>query len=90
MLYRDWTSHIENEQDKKDFSNDVYRASRVLSRLSAMLNLREAAVEKSELTVKDFEDPNWAYKQAFRNGVRSGLSIAKNYIDLDKQKEQNT
>lgn len=87
MLYRDWTSHIENEQDKKDFTNEVYRARRVLARLKSMLDIREYTVDKSELTVKDFDVPNWAEKQAFRNGVRSGLNIAMNYIDLDKQKE---
>ena len=90
MLYRDWTSHLETEEDKKAFTSEVYRSHRVLGRLKSMLDIREDTVDKSELTVKDFDVPNWAEKQAFRNGVRSGLNIAMNYIDLDKQKEPNT
>lgn len=48
----------------------------------------EALIDKEikdldTITVKDFDSPSWAYKEAFRLGVKKGLTSLRKYVIID-------
>ena len=83
-MYTIWTKHLIDDQ-KELFKNQVVGAKEVLERLRSILREEELQIERSELDVKCFEDPNWPYKQAYKNGQRSALQMMIKLIDLDQQ-----
>lgn len=84
-MYSKWTSHLATEQAKEEFRRDILRAKDVLDRQKQILNEEEAYLDRSEMNIKQFDQPNWEYRQAFKNGYRAALEIQKRLIDLDKQ-----
>ena len=85
-MYTAWTKHIKDPNDKADFERRVLNCSDVLERLKQLLQEEEAALDRSEIDIKVFDQPNWAERQAFKNGFRSGLNVFKKLVDLDQQK----
>lgn len=67
-----WTSHLKGS-DKENFESVLNNSRMLLDRLKTILEQEEAAVDNSDTSIEDFEEPNWAYKQAFRNGQRNIL-----------------
>ena len=53
-----WTSHLRDEQSKKDFENSVRSAVTPLRRLREILLERLALVEGEEVSDGFWEDPN--------------------------------
>jgi len=86
----DWTKHLQTEKEKEEFEKSIYGSKRILERLRALMDERELALDINERSVKQFESPNWAEKQAFHNGFRSCLHIVKKLIDLDQQEIKTT
>lgn len=84
-MYLGWTKHIQDEKEKDNFVQQIYGSKRVLERAGALLQLELDAIEQTEGDQKAYDNPSWAFKQAFKNGMRKGLNIAKNLVDLDKQ-----
>lgn len=80
-----WTRHIKDPSEKEDFENSIRGAQRVLERLKTLLDEEEKALDQTELDAKAYDNPSWAYKQAFKNGLRKGISIIKPLLDLDKE-----
>jgi hypothetical protein len=78
-----WTSHLKTEEEKKQFLSEVQGSRRVLNRLLQLINQREGAIDLVERSVKQFEVPNWDYRQAFYNGGKSELNLIKSIVDLD-------
>lgn len=85
-MLTDWTKHTRDEEEKVNFERLLQNSRTVLNRLNALLDERESAMDKLELSVKSFDNPNWAYRQAFNNGFRSCLGITKTLINLDQGK----
>lgn len=81
-MITEWTQHIKDPEEKQRFQNQILSARPVLERLAQMFEQREDAIDKNEVSVSDFDNPNWAYKQAFRNGYRSCLFALNKYTDL--------
>ena len=86
-MYTEWTQHLSTDKEKEEFEREIHGSKRVLQRLKAIIEQRETNLDKLEMSAKDFETPNWAYKQAFRNGHRSALEIVKKYISIDQQEK---
>lgn len=84
-----WTKNLKTEEEKQNFTNQVLGARPVLERLQKLLEEKEAELDRSERTQKAYENPNWAYLQAHRNGCASMLQSIKDLINLDQQKETN-
>lgn len=73
-----WTKHLTNEEEKKKFENEVLGSKRVLAVLSKLIDEKmEGASIPSNL--QSYEDNNWAYKQAHKQGY---LSLARNLKQL--------
>lgn len=74
-----WTQNLQG-QDKQDFEMIVRNSTRLLTRLKEILELRERELSQTSLTIKDFEDPNWSHKQAYKNGSLAVYNELKNLI----------
>lgn len=79
-----WHKHIENEEEKARFKNAVEGSKIVLNRLSALLEEMEEELSASELSAKNYDTPNWAYKQAHVNGQKAQIRTIKFLINLDQ------
>lgn len=88
-MYLDWTSHLTSDEAKKEFEQTILASAPVLDRLKFILNDRKKQAESTELSVKQFDNPNWAYKRAFGDGFKAGLDIGLKYINLDQQRKPN-
>lgn len=66
-----WTSNLSDPEEKRQFEQSILGSRIVLERLLQILLENEEMAQANECSIKDFEDAAWAYKQAFRNGVRS-------------------
>lgn len=84
-MFADWTRHITDPEEKARFESSVLGSKTVLRRLTDLMNEREFSIDVGERGLKQFDNPSWAYKQAFNNGFRSCLETVKLLIDLDKQ-----
>jgi len=85
-MYTLWTDHLKDTDEKERFVNQVIAAKPVLRHLMTLIDKDIEALDKVELSVKQFDQPNWANKQAFYNGSRSAYQTIKKIIDLDEQK----
>lgn len=85
-MYVGWTKHLQDAQDKGRFETQVYASKPVLDRLIQLLDDEEKGVDMSEMSISDYDKPNWDYKQAHKNGYRAGLRMIKMMVDLDQQK----
>jgi hypothetical protein len=81
----EWTNHLSTEEEKKRFEREVYSARPVLERLSAILDKKERALDRSEQTLKAYSEPNWGERQAHKNGIRQDLAETKALLDLDRR-----
>ena len=84
-----WTQNLKTQEEKDDFTNQVLNARPVLERLSQILKDKEVALEGSERTQKAYENPNWAYLQAHRNGYYTALQNMTDLLNLDQQRDNN-
>lgn len=81
----DWTKNLNTPEEKKQFEAQVYSAKQVLDRLKELIEEKDRILTTTEISEKSFDTPNWAEKQAFKNGFRSCLIGLKNLIDLDQR-----
>lgn len=77
-----WTKHLTTPKERKDFESLVRNSTLVLSRMKAILQEELETQLKQETTTSDFEDPNWPYKQAFRNGTKASLHKLKDLFNF--------
>jgi hypothetical protein len=57
-------------------------ADPVTLQLIAILRDAQLALDRGEETQQSYENPNWAYKQAHKNGARSSLKLIENLINI--------
>lgn len=86
-MFTVWTKNLKTEEEKENFTNQLIGARPVLQRLSDLLTEKEAELDRSERSQKAYENPNWAYLQAHRNGCAGMLQSIKDLINLDQQRE---
>jgi hypothetical protein len=79
-MLRDWTKNLKIEEDIQRFERLFNSSRTVLDRLTELIDEREYSMDVSERGLKQFENPNWAYRQAFNNGLRSAFNIVKTLI----------
>jgi hypothetical protein len=79
-----WTKHIQDPEKKKNFEQSVRASTTALGRLLEIIEDEERVLESSSFSLKDFDTPSWAYKQAYINGEKSRLKKLKELIDFIK------
>jgi hypothetical protein len=76
-----WTSDLPPET-KEDFQKLLRNSQVQFGKLLQILDDEEQTLNRQESTIKDFEDPNWSHKQAFRNGDRSRIRKMKELLSF--------
>ncbi len=80
-----WTKHLKTEEDKDKFEKSIRSAKHILERLTEILTEAENDLNNSEISSRNYDTPNWDYKQAHVNGQKSTLRTIKRLINLDKE-----
>lgn len=88
-MFIGWTQHIKDKEEKERFKQSVLASKHILEHLKTLIEKEEDAIDQTERDPKAYDNPAWPYKQAYKNGMRHGLSIIKQFIDLDKQQKEN-
>jgi hypothetical protein len=86
-MYVGWTKHLVDDKEKEAFSNRIWRAKPVLDRVTELIEVEQQAIDDTERDPKAYDNPAWPYKQAYKNGMRAGLSVIKQFVDLNNQKK---
>lgn len=84
-----WTKHIKDPQEKENFQRYVLSSRDVLERLGQIMNEMKEDVESPKRTYTDYNNPNWAYKQADNNGWLRCLEQIQRVIDLDYKESKS-
>lgn len=71
-LSLEWTKGISPEK-KADFEAAVRNSVTALGRLYDLCDEWEAELNSKETKISDYDTPNWAVRQAHRNGDRSRI-----------------
>lgn len=87
-MYIDWTKHLKDPEAKSKFEQSIHSASDVLERLTSILKEKLDTLDRSETDMAVYDTPNWAERQAHKNGQRSSLMFLLKLIDLDKQTKE--
>lgn len=76
----EWFKHPTNTEEKKAFETTLRNSVMVLSRLKEIIVERQNSLLKQDISSDSFDNPNWDYKQAFRNGRYRELQDLKDLI----------
>lgn len=82
-----WTSNLSDLKDKEDFKKRVYSSKDVLDRQKAILEQELRTLERSEVSLRTYDTPNWDVKQAHMNGDRARIMWMLQLINLDKERK---
>lgn len=88
MFSQKWTQHLTDTKDKNRFYADVLSSKHVLKRLADMVDEKLSSMDMKEMSLASYDNPNWAYRQAHQNGLRTFAEWTKSIVNLD-QKETN-
>lgn len=77
-----WTKHITDPVEKEQWERTVLSAKPVLRHLIKILEGKRTELERSETSLDAYENANWAYKQAHKNGYHSSLNSTIKLLDL--------
>jgi hypothetical protein len=86
-MYTLWTQHLHTQDAKTKFNQQIHSAKDVLDRQKEILIEELNTLDRSELSLRTYDTPNWSEKQAHKNGDRSRIMWLLNLVDLDQQKE---
>jgi hypothetical protein len=82
-LSADWTKHLRDSKEKKEFEAVVKSSSFLLKRLFDILSEYENEIDKMEMKLDAYDSPSWACKQAHLNGRRQSLHRIKELVTLN-------
>lgn len=83
-MHIDWLKHLKSEDDRKKFVNSLMGSRDILDRLTDLVEEREATIHRSSIDRTTFDNPNWAYTEAYRLGQLAAYSNIKNLTNLKK------
>lgn len=86
-MISEWTKNLRDPEAKSKFENQIYSAKAVLDRVNTLLDEQLKNLDRSETDISVFDSPNWAERQAFKNGQRKSLQDLKTLVSLDQQKD---
>lgn len=69
-----WTKHLKTDEERREFEKTVRHDTLVLGRLEEIIQEKLSGLENREVSLDDYNNPSWAYKQAHMNGIRKGLT----------------
>lgn len=89
-MLSEWTKHLRNDPEAKQKFEEYVKGSKLLiDRLQTMIDGLDKSLDRSEISIEAFKNPNWAYLQAYQNGYRGALSVLKTMTTIDHIEEKN-
>jgi hypothetical protein len=79
----EWTKGLD-QKAKESLEQTIRNSTTALTRLLEIVEEREAELTRKECSVDDYDTPNWAVRQAHRNGERSQLRKLKDLLSFMK------
>lgn len=80
-----WVKNLKTQEEKDKFEQIVRSSVTALSRLYDLLEEQERDLYNQEATLDDFTSVDWAYKQAFRNGLKANIKNLKQLLQFTKE-----
>jgi len=80
-----WTKHLKDPEDKKKFEDSLLHTRWLLDHLKKLIEEDLTGLDRSETDIRTFDQPNWAYRQAFKNGCRMSYNRILTLINLDQK-----
>lgn len=87
MYNKIWVSHLQTDEEKQRFLNQLHGSRDVIERLIDLIDTKTKDMDSAERSIKVYDSPNWAYQQAHRNGYATAMTSIKNLLTLDHQKK---
>lgn len=82
-MYTDiWTKHLQTEDEKKRFISALESAQPVLEQLVKLLDEKTAALDRSFLSLKQYEETNWPLLAAHKNGMAAAYDAVKQLVTI--------
>ncbi len=79
-----WLKNISDKTKRDEAEAIIRNSTTALSRFYDLVEEKEQTINTQETSIKDFEDPSWAYKAAFRNGQKAALQEVKDLLAFIK------
>lgn len=77
-MYTDiWTKHLETEDEKKRFVSALESAQPVLEVLCKLIDEKIEGLDRSFLSLQQYQETNWPLVAAHKNGMASAYSAVK-------------
>ena len=77
-----WTKHLRTQDQKQTFEQTLRASSTIVGRLKEILDEEERALDAQTTGVAEFDNPSWAYKQAYRLGEKNRIRKLRELIDF--------
>jgi hypothetical protein len=83
-----WTQHLRKDPEaKRKFEEYIKNSKQLTDRLDAILKGVEGSIERTETGIKAFDNPNWAYLQAYQNGCKGMLKQIQLLLSTDPEEK---
>jgi hypothetical protein len=79
-----WTSHLKDPEEKQRFESSILGSKRVLERQKEIIDEMISELNIAETSPKNYEIPNWDYRQAHNNGFRQCLNVMRKLITIEE------
>jgi hypothetical protein len=82
-MYTDiWTKHLQTEDEKKRFISALESAEPVLEVLQKLIDEKIGDLDRSFLSLKQYQETNWPLVAAHKNGMASAFSAVKQLVTI--------
>jgi hypothetical protein len=77
-----WTKRIKDPQKKEEFIKTLKASRTLIDRFTEILDELEDEIIRDQNTVSRYDNPAWAYRQAYHNGCTAQLRKIKDLFKL--------
>ena len=79
-----WVRHLDpsNTEALHNYESAIRNSTTLREALLRMLGEELTRLDNSEMSDAQFEQPNWEYKQAFKNGQRSKIKYLMDLLEF--------
>lgn len=84
-MYTDiWTKHLQSEDERKRFVSALESAQPVMEVLCRLLDEKTAALDRSFLSLAQYDNTNWALVAAHKNGMAAAYDAVKQLVTIQE------
>lgn len=76
-----WIKNLKDKNSQKRFEDNYKAAIPILERLQELIDESVESITDKEISSSTYDSPNWDYKQAHINGMKSAFKIVSKLIN---------